>query len=327
MQQRFVLVFVSLAVATASVAYLDGATRSVAAAGTCSFTTSGTTMTLDADCTTDSTLFIPDGMTLDGASHTITAVDPVAGHFTGAVVANAGAVAHVRNLTVRASGLANVCDAGEDRLRGILFEGASGSIAHNTVLDLHQGPSGCQEGNAIEVRNAPFDGTHPATAAVEVAHNRIQDYQKTGLVANGDVDVQVHHNTIGASATQHELAANALQLGFGATGRVEHNQIAGNQWFGPSDYGATAVLVYFAGGAEIRHNSIGGNADIGIYYFADDGVIDNNRIFDAGEDGGHYDIGLGNWGSGNAVTNNKVRGFDIPYDGVTDGKNKVIPSK
>ncbi|MBI4528655.1 MAG: hypothetical protein HY695_33075 [Deltaproteobacteria bacterium] len=60
---------------------------------------------------------------------------------------------------------------------------------------------------------------------------------------------------------------------------------------------------------------------------ADDALVNNNRIFDIGTDCNvyGYDFGLGNWGSTNSVTNNKTRGFDWPYDGVTDGKNKVIP--
>ena len=105
---------------------------------------------LDADCTTDATILVPDGVTLDGQGNAITAVDPVTGHFVGGVVANGGSGAHVTNLTVDTDGLANVCDAGADCLRGIIFEGASGSITRNTVQNINQGASGCQEGNAIE---------------------------------------------------------------------------------------------------------------------------------------------------------------------------------
>lgn len=53
------------------------------AATTCVFTASGTTWTLNADCTTDTSIIIPNGFTIDGAGHTITAVDPVSGHFVG----------------------------------------------------------------------------------------------------------------------------------------------------------------------------------------------------------------------------------------------------
>jgi len=295
----------------------------------CSFTDDAASMTmyLDSSCTTDTTIYIPDGYTLDGKGYTITAVDPLAGHFTGAVVANAGIDASVKNLTVTASGLGSVCDDGADRLRGIMFENASGSITHSTVVGITQGPSGCQEGNAIEIRNAPFDGTHPGTVFVEIAHNNIADYQKTGIVANGDVDVMIHHNAIGASATQENLAANSVQLGYGATGSVTYNNIDGNQWMGTSDWAATAVLVYLATNVEVSNNNIRGNSDIGLYFYGDDGIVHNNRIFDEGLDhpNSGYDIGLGNWGTNNSVTNNKVRGFEVPYDGVADGNNKAIP--
>ena len=275
---------------------------------------------------------IGDGYTLDGAGFTITAVDPAAGHFTGAVVMNAGTAANVMNLTVTASGLANVCDAGADRLRGIMFEGASGVISKSTVTGINQGPSGCQEGNAIEVRNAPFDGTHPNTVTVELSHNVVSDYQKTGIVANGDVEVFVSHTTIGASATQENLAANSLQLGFGATGTVTLNTIEGNQWMGTSNYAASAVLIYSADGVVFTKNHIRGNSEVGIYVFGNDGMFDKNIVVDEGQDhiNADYDYGIGNWGVGNTFTKNKVRGFDDPYDLVdVDGpdKNKVLPSK
>lgn len=297
----------------------------VQASTTCTFTVAGATMTLNCSCTTDASIVVPNGFTLDGAGYTITAVDPPGGHFLGAVVRNGGGVAHVKNLIVTTSGLKNICDAGDNRLRGIMFDGASGSITHNQVLNINQGASGCQEGNAIEVRNAPYDGTHPATKAVEIAHNQIFNYQKTGIVANGDVAVDIKHNQIGSSATQANLAANTIQLGYGATGTVMHNNIDGNQWLGASNYAATAILIYQADNVNVSKNNVGGNSDVGIYAFGNNGIYDNNRVFDEGVDGPHGDWGIGNWGVGNVVTNNKVRGFDIPYDGVSGGKNKVIP--
>ena len=66
----------------------------------CTFTTSDTTMTLDADCTTDTTIKVPNGFTLDGNAHKITAVDPAAGAFAGAVVENDGAAMNVKNLKI-----------------------------------------------------------------------------------------------------------------------------------------------------------------------------------------------------------------------------------
>lgn len=291
------------------------------------------TWVLLGDGTTDETIFIPDGYLLDGNGYIITAIDPPGGHFVGAVVANGGAEAYVINLGVTADGLANTCDGGANRLRGIMLEGASGCIAHCQVIGINQGPSGCQEGNGIEVRNEPFDGTHPNTKTVEIAHCLIDSYQKTGIVANGDVDVYIHHNYVGESATQENLAANSIQIGFGGIGVVEHNTIWGNQWMGTSPWVATAILIIGAE-VEVSKNNIRGNSDVGIYAYADGGTYDNNRIFDIGADhvNSSDDYGFINYGD-NAVTNNKVRGFDNPYYGVdiekkkgnNKGRNKVIP--
>ncbi len=297
------------------------------AATTCDFATSGNVMNLTASCTTDSSVFIPDGMTLDGNHFTITAVDPVGGHFKGGVVQNEGTSASVKNLTIDTDSLTNVCDAGADRLRGILFEGASGLITHNNVMNINQGPSGCQEGNAIEVRNEPFDGSHPDTQSVEIAHNNVTDYQKTGIVVNGDVNGSVHHNTVGSSVTQENLAANSVQFGFGATGSIAQNNISGNQWLGPSDFAATAILLFDSENVSITKNIIAGNSEIGIYNSGSGSIIDNNKVSDEGIDSAThgYDYGIGNWGTNALITNNKVKGFDNPYDGVTGGKNKSIP--
>lgn len=299
------------------------------AATTCSFTTTGSTMELDGDCTTDETILVPDGFTLDGGGHTITAEDPPGDHFRGAVIANDGSTAHVTKVTVTASGLVNACDNGADRLRGIMFDGASGSITQTTGLGINQGLSGCQEGNAIEVRNAPFDGTHPDTQTVEISHNVVEDYQKTGIVANGDVDVSVAHNQVGASATQENLAANSVQLGFGALGSVSQNQIEGNQWKGTSNFAASAILTFAADAPIVDRNIVRGNSDIGIFHIGDDATIDNNKVFDEGADhmNSCCDIGIGAFGGeNNTVTNNKVRGFDVPFAGFDEGDNKSIPS-
>ncbi len=297
------------------------------ASTTCTFTTVGTVMTLDADCTTDETLFVPDGYTLTGAHNTITAIDPTGGHFLGAVVKNAGSTAYVENIIVETSALTDVCDAGDARLRGILFEAASGSITSTRVRNINQGPSGCQEGNAIEVRNAPFDGSHPATVTVEVANNIVETYQKTGILANGDVNVDVHNNTVKASATQANLAANSIQLGFGALGSVYENNIKGNQWLGPSEFAATAMLLFATDSVSVTNNNISGNSDVGIYIAGSGGTYTDNFLTDIGPDGPHGDWGIFNEGT-NTVENNTIsRGFVIPYEELTESLETMETSQ
>ena len=214
-----------------------------------------TTIRLTADCTTDHTLLVPGGWTLDGDGYKITAVDPDGGHFLGAVVRNGGTSANVTNLTVTASGLANICDDGADRLRGILFDGASGSIRNNIVTNVNQGPSGCQEGNAIEVRNLPFDTTGP-DLAVTIDGNVADGYIKNGITANGSVAAEITNNVVtGSGPVGVPLAAqNGIQVGFGATAMVRGNTVSGNDYTRKS-FVACGLLVYLADGVRASSNT------------------------------------------------------------------------
>jgi predicted extracellular nuclease len=214
------------------------------------------TRTLLSDCDTSRTILVPNGWTLDGAGHSITAKDPADGHFLGAVVRNAGASANVRNLTVTASSLNNVCDDGDNRLRGILLDGASGSITGNTVVGINQGASGCQEGNAIEVRSAPFDNTG-VDKAVTISDNQVSDYQKGGIVANGSVNVTILRNTVQGIGPVDYIAQNGIQLAFGATGNVESNSMTDNFYTGPDV--ACGLLFFDADGAKQKNNTFAGN--------------------------------------------------------------------
>lgn len=280
------------------------------AANDCIFDVSGTTMRLAADCRTDASIVIPSGMTLDGGHHTITAVDPPGGHFTGAVVVNGGRTASVINTRLTAQSLANICDAGDGRLRGILLNGASGSLVGNEVVDINHGRSACQEGNAIEVWN--FSGT---PVIVEIADNVIDAYQKSGIVASGEVDVTIRRNRIGPSAEEAYVPANAIQIGFGAWASIDRNEITGNRW--PlSDAAATAILLSnSAPGTLVRRNTITGNADVGIYIAAREATVMQNIVIDDGVDG-FYDIGIVNFGENNTVRGNDVRGYEQRYFGV-----------
>jgi len=294
------------------------------AAGTCQFESVGATERLLGDCATDSTILIPDGATLDGAGFTITAIDPAGRHFAGAVVMNAGTDASIVNTRITTTALADVCDGGPARLRGVFFDGARGTIRGNTVIDLNQGPSRCQEGNAIEVRSLAEEDD---SATVEIDHNVIDRYQKTGIVVTGSVDAWIHDNQIGTSANQERLPANGIQIGYGAWALVERNRIAGNSWIGfPSTTdGATAVLVFRAApGTTISGNTIEGNADIGIYVAADEVTVVGNQVIEQGADRGGYDVGIGDYGVGNRISGNTVRGYQVPYDSLAGSAAKTI---
>ena len=223
--------------------------------GDCLVSDDGSTIRLLADCTTDATVVVPNGRTFDGDGHSLTAVDPAGGHFLGAVLAvGPGAATFVTDVEVTSSGLANVCDGGGDRLRGILFEGAGGSITDTFVHGVRQGPSGCQEGNAIEVRNAPFAPPYGGYLLVEIADNVVSDYQKNGITTNGSVDAVIVRNTVTGGGPITYTAQNGIQVGFGATALVEDNTVSGNDYT-PADTVACGLLLFDAEGVKQRRNT------------------------------------------------------------------------
>lgn len=319
MKRYLKIIWVASILLTLLVAWTPG----VSAANNCVFNTVGNNMVLTNNCTTDSTIFIPHGYTLHGAWHTITAVDPTGDSFRGAVVQNAGTIAHVRYLKITTPGLAVACHSPsgpDERLRGVLFNGASGSIVGNTITNVRQVASGCQEGNSIEVRNAPFDGTHPNTQTVTIWSNTVHNYMKTGIVANGDVNANVQFNNVGSSANQANLAANGVQLGFGALGNVRFNLVGGNSWC-CLDAAATGVLIFLTSdGVNVRNNAVKGNADVGIYFEANNGAIRNNFLFESGPDG-YYDVGIGNYGLNNVVHHNTIIGYQTPYEDLSSSSS------
>lgn len=95
---------------------------------------------------------------------------------------------------------------------------------------------------------------------------------------------------------------------------------------GDSDYATSAVLLYLSEEVNVSLNEIRGNSDIGIYNYGSLSILNNNKVFDIGDDhyNSSYDYGIGNWGNDAVISNNKVKGFEVAYDGVVSGKNKVV---
>ncbi len=230
-------------------------TSGTATLGTCQVAVTGTNpvvYTLLADCTTDQTIVVPQnagGSVFDGNTHSITGVDPAGGHFLGAVIqAQSGSSAiTVESLKVQTLNLVTACDAGADRLRGILFDGVSGSITNNTVKDLEQGAtgqSGCQEGNGIDVRNTAGSTPKPN---VTISGNTVTDYQKTGIIATLSTVATIKNNTVTGDDAINYIAQNGIQVSFAATAKLVGNNVSLNN-YAPAKVTACGLLIYKAGG-------------------------------------------------------------------------------
>src|SRR5207237_8646273 len=153
------------------------------------------------------------GGSVEGNGHTITAMDPPGG-FRGAVLKSSAATANVDNVGISTSLTdAYGCFGGDDRLRGILFDASSGSITNNRVITIKRGLSnGCQEGNAIEIRN--FSGMGVRTVLID--NNVVRDYQKNGITANGDAADPHTTNTGKVAGRAAYNAQNGNQIDTGA---------------------------------------------------------------------------------------------------------------
>ncbi|HEX8440209.1 right-handed parallel beta-helix repeat-containing protein [Archangium sp.] len=302
----------------------------------CVFSLEDGRIALAADCTTDTTLLVPEDYTFDGENHTVTAVDPPGGHFTGAVIRNRGTTARVRDVIVTATGLKNVCEFDAARLRGILLEGASGEIVGSTVLDLQKGSgtSGCQEGFGIEVRN---DDASRGPFRVDVLRNHVISAQKLGILAVGAVEVTISENTVDAEGPVTHIARNGIQVGFGARGRVLGNTVSGNAYTGPTEntLGAGILVIggsYFGDNSPlvtdlaIEGNTLADN-DVGIYLSQLEGSgadgpstptrlrVAGNTLRNAAASNPTYQAAIADYGTANVITSNVISGAG--YDPAT----------
>lgn len=301
----------------------------------CAFALETGRVSLAADCTTDSPLFIPDDYVFDGLGRTVTVVDPPGGHFTGAVLRNRGSMARVRNVTVTASALADVCETGAARLRGILLEGASGEVVDSTVSGLAKGSStsGCQEGFGIEARN---DDASRGPFRVDVLRNRVSGYQKIGILALGTVEVTIDGNTVEGGGPVAHIARNGIQVGNGARGSVTDNSVSGNAYTGTSGDASAGIVVsggsfYGAGtplstGLVIESNTLVDN-DIGVSLSQLEGSggaapsvptrirVAHNVLSSNAATNPTYQAAIADFGTGNVITSNTISGAG--YDPAT----------
>jgi hypothetical protein len=211
--------------------------------GGCGFSTSNSTWTLNGDCTTNTTISVPNGFTLNGNGHTITAADPTGGVFTGAVVSNGGAVMNVQNLTI--SGSSTAIDVCRD-FNGVAFLAASGSVSNVTLNYIGLPATGCQQGRAILV-----DAIGSATQqSVKIENNTVTDYNKNGIDVRGNVAAKIDGNTV-STLPSDQIIRNGIVVRTGAFAQVGGNTVSGNS---SSAYPQSATGLLVVDGATVTLN-------------------------------------------------------------------------
>jgi hypothetical protein len=226
----------------------------------------GELFTLTEDFSTTQTITMPNNATLDAAGHTITAVeDATHPNFPGAVLASAvgdnaaPAELDVKNLDITTQGFASGSNSG-GLLTGISMYRAGGSLTNVTVNGISHG-NGVQEGNGISIRNrVAGDDINVPRAHVVLSDVEVTNFQKTGLLLDGNLTFAVSHATLGQGAgpqgqANPVIAANSLQISRGASGSVIDSIVKLN-----SHAQATGALLYNAHKVDFDRVTIDGAA-------------------------------------------------------------------
>jgi hypothetical protein len=242
----------------------------------------GDLYTLTQDVSTYQTITMPDDATLNGAGYTITAVeDADHANFPGPVLVSATGTdagpAHldVKNVNITTQGFENGSNSG-GTLAGIVMYRAGGSLSNVSVDGISHG-NGVQEGNGIAIRNrVSASDIDVPRATVALSDIEVTNYQKTGLLLDGNLSFTVDNATIGqGSGPQGQpnptIAANSLQISRGASGSVTSSTIALN-----SHEEATGVLLYNAKNVAFDGVDIAGDAPAttGVDVYNDSNTID-----------------------------------------------------
>jgi hypothetical protein len=160
--------------------------------------------------------------------------------------------------------------------------GGSATITGNHITHIRDAiPSGCQNGVGVLIgRN--FEATYGSGTIV---HNLIDDYQKGGIVVDGQLPpdgggflapttapppvshAEVAYNEVDGIGPTALIAQNGIQISRGAIANVHHNVVQDNV-YSPATTTGEGILLYQVTSSEttVNHNEVRNNSDgIGLY--------------------------------------------------------------
>jgi parallel beta-helix repeat protein len=221
-------------------------------------------------------------------------------------------------------GSANGITSCSPNLIGILYQDASGSIAHNAVRNVRLASSlpGCQSGGGIVVESGASGQSN-----VTIADNSVDGYQKNGITANeSGTKVDVTGNAVSGLGPTTGAAQNGIQIGFGAQGRVTNNAVADNVYSPcesvancPSN--AAGILIFQSNGVRVERNTLASN-QVGVFVAANNGAIAGNTVF--------HSValdGIALVGNGNSVSSNDISSSDDAAVYIQGNNNTVFDNE
>ncbi len=222
----------------------------------------------------------------------------------------------------------------EPPLIGIYYQGASGTL--NYVVTRNQAQNvenfGCSGSAALGIF---VESGNSENSTVTIKNSTVRGYQKNGITANETgTTVTINGNSV-VGAGPINAAQNGIQVAFGATGTVENNTLADDDFNGDPSLGiGSGILIYGSddmtitgnsvtdtqtgivtvtdGALTANHNKVNNNVVTnthigdGIDLCSDTNTVTGNTVFSSDEAGIHLDSSCGSTGSGNSVSSNTV---------------------
>lgn len=209
----------------------------------------------------------------------------------------------LRHFTITGPG-GGPCDSIEYGVR--VDSGGSATITDNHITQIRDTPfSGCQNGVGVLIgRN--FEST---SGSGSVVHNTIDNYQKGGIVVDGQLSGPSTHadvgwNDISGIGPTAVIAQNGIQVSRGAVATVHHNVVHDNIYSG-TDAADEAILLYqvSSSGIQVDHNKVYDNNDgIGLYTASNTEIGWNDSYDNAPYDGLFADTDT----AGNLIQHNRL---------------------
>lgn len=207
---------------------------------------------------------------------------------------------------------------------GIFYRNASGKIKDVAVRNMKSlpGGEGCQSGLGIFAQSGAG-----GTSKIEVENSSVHDFQKNGITGNEvGTDIRVKGNVVTGIGPTTGAAQNGIQIGWGATGRIEENVVINVIWspcvsVSSCPWSTTGILIYDANDVRVAKNTVG-KSQTGIYVVGNGGKVEGNTVFDTDVWDGIVLFGDNNKAEGNNITNSDEAAVFLQGD-----NNKVTGNK
>ena len=249
--------------------------------------------------------------------------------FSGASLAPIILVKDTTDVDIRdviVDGTNNGITACSPDLIGILYQNASGEVAHVAVRNTKLSSpdlNGCQGGLAILIQSGG------GTSVVEVQGSSIHDYQKNGITANEvGTQVQIEDNVVTGVGPTTGAAQNGIQIGFGAGGSITKNTVANHIWSPCASLAscdvtfAVDILVFESDGVSVEQN-VAGISQRGIDIVANHAHVVQNQVFETLTLDGIKLAGNDNDATDNSITHSDRAGVFIDGDNNNVRRNRI----